>query len=97
MEVVSRQITETKKEVIGSKEVFYQYTYDEKNPTAMNSVNFRTQDPNGKILNGTFSQGQISLNGNASEQIDFDIIPMLMKSVVEIINGFKPKEDAKKV
>lgn len=84
MEIASKQITETLKETIGEKEVYYQYTYDEKTPKLMNIVNFRLQNADGTSLQGSYSAGQVNINGSVKSE-EFEIIPNILQSMVKII------------
>ena len=45
----NKQVTETVKEEINGQEVFYQFNYDENNPTPQ-VVNFSTQNGQGKMI-----------------------------------------------
>ena len=87
METVSKQITETKKEVINKREIFYQYAFEEGKPESLKSVNFSTTDAQGKQISGSYSNGQFNINGQANTDAEFELLPIILKSVISLIES----------
>ena len=97
MEIQSKQITEVGKQIIDGNEVFFQYSYDEKNPKLMNQVGFRiiTDEPTQQALNGSISAGQINVQGFAKEE-HFALIPAILKACLTIIEDVQKKASENK-
>lgn len=89
LEIISKREVFTAKENVNGRAVFYQYETDNNNQTPV-AVNFSTQGQDGKMLNGSYSQGGgFVLNGQGiTEPSDLQIVQKAFATILEIA---KPK------
>ncbi|MFB9120997.1 hypothetical protein ACFFUE_07320 [Bergeyella porcorum] len=88
LEIISKRIATTAKEVLNGREVIYQYdTTELSNPPT--AVSFSTFGSDGKTLSGSYSQGGgFAINGNGITQVqDLGIIQGVFATMIMIVNG----------
>lgn len=89
LEIINKRIATTAKENVNGRDIFYQYETDNNTPTPV-AVNFSTQGQDGKMLNGSYTQGGgFVLNGQGiTEPNDLQIVQKAFATILEIV---KPK------
>lgn len=93
LEIINKREAFTAKENVNGRDIFYQYETDNNNQTPV-SVNFSTQGQDGKMLNGSYSQGGgFVLNGQGiTEPSDLLIVQKAFATILEIA---KPRVESK--
>lgn len=89
--LVSKLVTENVKTVIGEKDVFFSYQYDETKPELLNIINFQRQDADGNMFSGVISGGAVNFNGVAKMPEDYAVIPEIINVGMSIISEFKAR------
>lgn len=89
LEIINKKETFTVKENVNGIDIFYHYETDNNNTTPV-AVNFSTQGQDGKMLNGSYTQGGgFVLNGQGiTEPSDLQIVEKAFVTILEIV---KPK------
>lgn len=93
LEIINKREAFTAKENVNGRDIFYQYETDNNTPTPI-AVNFSTQGQDGKMLNGSYTQGGgFVLNGQGiTEPQDLQIVEKAFATILEIV---KPKTEEK--